>query len=252
MGSQRTFPSSHFMSTCSPKKSFHHHHFPPFGCVLEYLHRSPAIHRRRWKGSPVSRGYNWATLSLGGINTETWSSRLGVGCKADDLAQLKKIIVTKSRKVKNRCSLVGSSKEGCGSKMAVCQCWYGCSLLGSTPLLGSFHSHLHPPLTVYCQTWLVWLIPKSQNYTPDMSADRLHNDSLYMWTVWLMISMYMHLHVNKDRPHREAHACTASNFVLAKIWINLHFHLFTTSITCCQLQLYNEMNLKLYTSTFQI
>jgi hypothetical protein len=26
-------------------------------------------------------GYNWATLLLGDINTETWSSRLGVGRK---------------------------------------------------------------------------------------------------------------------------------------------------------------------------
>jgi hypothetical protein len=30
-------------------------------------------------------GYTWATLSLLDINTETWSSRLGVGRKADDL-----------------------------------------------------------------------------------------------------------------------------------------------------------------------
>jgi hypothetical protein len=44
-------------------------------------------------------GYNWATLSLGDINTEIWSSRLGVGSKADNLAMLKKI-VTKSKGVK--------------------------------------------------------------------------------------------------------------------------------------------------------
>jgi hypothetical protein len=31
-------------------------------------------------------GYNWADLSLGDINTGTWSSKLGVGRKADDLA----------------------------------------------------------------------------------------------------------------------------------------------------------------------
>jgi hypothetical protein len=35
---------------------------------------------------PGAWGYNWATLSLGDINTETLSSRLGVGRKADDLA----------------------------------------------------------------------------------------------------------------------------------------------------------------------
>jgi hypothetical protein len=35
----------------------------------------------------------WATLSLGDINTETWSSRLGVGRKADGL------IVVKSKEV---------------------------------------------------------------------------------------------------------------------------------------------------------
>jgi hypothetical protein len=31
-------------------------------------------------------GYNWATLSLEDINRGTWSTRLGVGCKAGDLA----------------------------------------------------------------------------------------------------------------------------------------------------------------------
>jgi hypothetical protein len=30
--------------------------------------------------------YNWATLSLGDINTGAWSSRFGVGRKAEDLA----------------------------------------------------------------------------------------------------------------------------------------------------------------------
>jgi hypothetical protein len=43
--------------------------------------------------------YNWTTLSLGYINTKTWSSRLGIGCKADNLA-LNKIIVAKSIDVK--------------------------------------------------------------------------------------------------------------------------------------------------------
>jgi hypothetical protein len=35
-------------------------------------------------------GYNWATLSLGDINTQTCSSKLGVGREADDLALQKK------------------------------------------------------------------------------------------------------------------------------------------------------------------
>jgi hypothetical protein len=48
---------------------------------------------------PSAWGYNWATLSLADLNTEAWSSRLGVGRKADDLA-LQKIIVAKSKEVK--------------------------------------------------------------------------------------------------------------------------------------------------------
>jgi hypothetical protein len=39
-----------------------------------------------WEGNPVPGGYNWATLSLGNINTETCSSRFGAGRKADGLA----------------------------------------------------------------------------------------------------------------------------------------------------------------------
>jgi hypothetical protein len=39
--------------------------------------RSPASHKRRRKGNPVPRGYNWATLFLGDIHTGTWPSRLG-------------------------------------------------------------------------------------------------------------------------------------------------------------------------------
>jgi hypothetical protein len=33
---------------------------------------------------PSARGYSWVTLSLGVINTETWSSSLGVGRGADN------------------------------------------------------------------------------------------------------------------------------------------------------------------------
>jgi hypothetical protein len=46
------------------------------GGGLEYLHRTPAS--RGDKREPSARGYNWATLFLGDINTETWTSRLGV------------------------------------------------------------------------------------------------------------------------------------------------------------------------------
>jgi hypothetical protein len=35
---------------------------------------------------PSVQGYSWDTLSPGVINTETWSSRLGVGREADNLA----------------------------------------------------------------------------------------------------------------------------------------------------------------------
>jgi hypothetical protein len=38
-------------------------------------------------------------MSLGDVNTENWSSRLGVGLMADDLAVFKKF-VTKSKEVK--------------------------------------------------------------------------------------------------------------------------------------------------------
>jgi hypothetical protein len=44
--------------------------------------------------------YNLVTLSLGDINTGTWSSRFWVGRKADDFALSKKIIVAKSNEVK--------------------------------------------------------------------------------------------------------------------------------------------------------
>jgi hypothetical protein len=33
---------------------------------------------------PIARGYSWATLSPGVINTETWYSRLGVGRGANN------------------------------------------------------------------------------------------------------------------------------------------------------------------------
>jgi hypothetical protein len=39
---------------------------------------------------PNVRGYSWANLSPGGINTEAWSSMLGVGREADNLALQKR------------------------------------------------------------------------------------------------------------------------------------------------------------------
>jgi hypothetical protein len=40
---------------------------------------SHACRKRRLKWVPSAWGYSWATLSPGVINTEAWSSRLGVG-----------------------------------------------------------------------------------------------------------------------------------------------------------------------------
>jgi hypothetical protein len=38
-----------------------------------------ACRKRRLKWVPSAWGHSWATLSPGVINTEAWSSRLGVG-----------------------------------------------------------------------------------------------------------------------------------------------------------------------------
>jgi hypothetical protein len=43
-----------------------------------------ASRKRRLKWVLGAWGYNWATLSPGDINMETWSSRLGVGRGTDD------------------------------------------------------------------------------------------------------------------------------------------------------------------------
>jgi ABC-type siderophore export system fused ATPase/permease subunit len=56
-------------------------------------------------------GYNWDTMSLGDINTGTWSYGLRVGHKA----------VAKSKEVKTRPNLEESFKEGYCSKSAVLQ-----------------------------------------------------------------------------------------------------------------------------------
>jgi hypothetical protein len=54
-----------------------HINIKPRGGGLDYLHRSPASRKMRPKKEPSARGYNWATLFLGDINTGTWPSRLG-------------------------------------------------------------------------------------------------------------------------------------------------------------------------------
>jgi hypothetical protein len=56
------------------------------GGRLQYLHRSPKSHRKRLKSSsPVPGDRTGPPYHWGGINTGTWSSRLGVGRNADDL-----------------------------------------------------------------------------------------------------------------------------------------------------------------------
>jgi hypothetical protein len=50
----------------------------------------------------TAREYNWATLSLEDRSTETWSSRLGVRCRADDLTQYKTYCFSKSKDMKAR------------------------------------------------------------------------------------------------------------------------------------------------------
>jgi hypothetical protein len=70
------------------------------------------------KREPYVWEYNWASLSLGDVNTGTWSSRLGVGYKADDLALSKKYCYEIQR-TENRINVAGHFKEGYGSRGAV-------------------------------------------------------------------------------------------------------------------------------------
>jgi hypothetical protein len=72
------------------------------------------------KREPVAGGYNWATLSLGDINTETWSPRLGLDPRLTNFL-CKKNIIAKSKKVKTGCSVTEFSKEGYGSERVVCR-----------------------------------------------------------------------------------------------------------------------------------
>jgi hypothetical protein len=52
------------------------------------------------KMEPDVWGYNWATLLLEDINTGSWSSRLGIERKADDLALQNKILLPYPKKWK--------------------------------------------------------------------------------------------------------------------------------------------------------
>jgi hypothetical protein len=53
------------------------------------------------KSEPGAWKYNWNTLSQGAINTETWSSRLGVDASLTTLLS-KKITLAKSKKSENQ------------------------------------------------------------------------------------------------------------------------------------------------------
>jgi hypothetical protein len=60
--------------------------YTPCGGRLEYLHHSPPESYKATKRDSDIWGYNWTTLLVGDINTETWTSRLGVEHKTDNLA----------------------------------------------------------------------------------------------------------------------------------------------------------------------
>jgi hypothetical protein len=60
----------------------------------------PRQSQKATKREPGAWGYNWATLSLGNINTETWSSRLGGWTQGWRHWSVKKIIVAKSKEMK--------------------------------------------------------------------------------------------------------------------------------------------------------
>jgi hypothetical protein len=99
---------------------------------LKYLHCSSERHGSRRKGNPVGGGVTGPTLSVGGIASGTWSSTLGVGRKADDLAVV--IVIAKSRAVKTGSNVEEPSEEGRASKSALLirehfRTFYGCRRL---------------------------------------------------------------------------------------------------------------------------
>jgi hypothetical protein len=72
------------------------------------------------KGNPVPGGITGPPCHGGDINTETWSSKLVVGRKADDLT-LYVIQRSKNRIVCFKTNLAEASKEDYGTKRAVFQ-----------------------------------------------------------------------------------------------------------------------------------
>jgi hypothetical protein len=58
---------------------------------------NPTCRKRRLKGKPSTWGFSWATLSLVAINSEAWSSRLGLGVGLTTPAR-KKLTVTRYEK----------------------------------------------------------------------------------------------------------------------------------------------------------
>jgi hypothetical protein len=82
--------------------------------VLRRVRILPMQHCESYK----AWGYNWDNLSIGDINAETWSSKLGVDARLKSLL-CRKITVAKFRFLKTGCNLAGSSKEACGTKSAV-------------------------------------------------------------------------------------------------------------------------------------
>jgi hypothetical protein len=63
---------------------------------------------------PSVRRYSWAILYPGDINTEAWSSRLGVGREADNLT-LYKEICWESSKGKKILAEAKAHLQGCGA-----------------------------------------------------------------------------------------------------------------------------------------
>jgi hypothetical protein len=77
------------LEACSPLAGYK----SPCGGGLECLYHSPASHRRRRKENPVPGGITGSPCDRGHINTETWTSRLGVGRKADGPCPEKKLLL---------------------------------------------------------------------------------------------------------------------------------------------------------------
>jgi hypothetical protein len=97
----------------------------PRGGGLEFLHRSPECRRKATKRGTRGWGYNWATLSLRDINTETWPSTLGVGSKITLLCKKKNIFVT-YKKVKTGWSNL--LRMATDQKGLFCRWWWSSSL----------------------------------------------------------------------------------------------------------------------------